>query len=921
MTTPRLMVVTEGFGARSPTGSSGWERRTSDRFTAHGASAVSDLLVNARLGNRSLIEIPRVERRMTTDSLGELGERIRQLARVPTLLVACDYDGTMAELVADPMQAFPNRDSVAAIRSLAEQANTHVTVISGRSLRDLATLSRFPEEIRLVGSHGSEFDLGFSADLSNELIERRRQITEAVQAIGARHGARVEGKPTGVVLHVRGLADDVAAAARAEVVRGPAGWPNITTRNGRDIIEMSVIETNKGWALDTIRSQVGATAVVFIGDDLTDEDAFRTLAGPDLGIKVGDGKTAAGYRVRDIDTAAQILALLGELRSDWLRGSGLVPLEEHSVLSDLRTAAIISPAARITWMCAPRIDSAAVFAELLGGPSAGYFSIADASGAGPVDRRYHPGSMIHESRFDGFTVTDYLDVSNDRPRRLAGRTDLIRVLERTGSGHSERDSTEPGGADARIEFAPRLDFGRFPTRLEIRDDGIAVLGTADLMVLRSPGVEWTLVADGKNQTAIGTVNLSRGPVALELRAGTGTLRADVRPEGDRRDETDRFWRSWLARLELPSIERELVGRSALTLKSLCHGPTGAIVAAATTSLPEHLGGVRNWDSRYCWLRQASLAASALARLGSHGEGMAFLDWVLNILSTRSDPERLAPLYNVTGRHLPPEAEITELPGYGGSRPVRVGNAADSQVQLDAFGPIVDLVHTLLIQGEALSSEHWRLVESMVLAVSRRWTEPDHGMWEIRKTPRHHVHSKVMCWVSVDRAISVAEQFLDREPVAWVELRDEIANDVLSNGWKPDRGAFTAAYDGDDLDASVLAVGLSGLVTPGDPRFVSTVNAVERELRNDNTVYRYLEDDGLPGREGGVHLMTSWLIDSLAMIGRHDDALELFDDLCRLTGSTGLLTGQYDPTAKRALGNLPQAYSHLGLINNAINLGR
>ncbi len=850
---------------------------------------------------------------MTTDSLGELGERIRQLARVPNLLVACDYDGTMAELTDDPMQAFPHRNSVAAVRALAEQANTHVAVISGRSLRDLATLSRFPEEIRLVGSHGSEFDLGFSAELSDDLIDLRRQITEAVQDIGARHGARVEGKPTGVVLHFRGMAEEAAAAARAEVVRGPAGWPNISTRNGRDVLEMSVIETNKGWALDTIRSQIGATAVVFVGDDVTDEDAFRTLAGPDLGIKVGEGKTAAGYRVRDIDTVAQILALLGELRSDWLRGSGLVPLEEHSVLSDLRTAVIVSPEARITWMCAPRIDSAAVFAELLGGPSAGYFSITDADGSGPVDHRYLPGSMIHESRFDSFTVTDYLDVSSDRSRRLAGRSDLIRVLEQAGPANS----SEP--VRARIEFAPRLDFGRFPTRLEIRDDGIAVMGTSDLMVLRSPGVAWELVSDGQNQTAVGFVDLSGGSIALELRAGTGTLRTDSRSEADRRNDTDRFWKSWMHKLDLPVIERELIGRSALTLKGLCHGPTGAIVAAATMSLPEHLGGVRNWDYRYCWLRDASLTASALARVGSHAEGMAFLDWVLNILSTRSDPERLAPLYNVTGRHLPPEAEITELPGYGGSRPVRVGNAAEGQVQLDVFGPIVDLVHTLLERGEALSSEHWRLVESMVLAVSRRWNEADHGIWEIRRAPRHHVYSKVQCWVAVDRAIAIADQFLDREPAAWVELRDEIAADVLANGWSDDRGSFTAAYDGDDLDASVLAVGLSGLLAPDAPRFVSTVNTIERELRHGATVYRYLEDDGLPGREGGFHLMTSWLIDSLVLIGRRDDARELFDDLCSLAGATGLLTEQYDPAAKRALGNLPQAYSHLGLINNAITL--
>ncbi len=622
-------------------------------------------------------------------------------------------------------------------------------------------------------------------------------------------------------------------------------------------------------------------------------------------MKVGEGQTAAKFRVKDTDTVAQILALVTELRAEWLQGAGLIPIEDHSMLSDLRTAAIVNPQARVTWLCAPRIDSAAVFAELLGGPSAGYFSIESATSDQPPQQHYRSHTMLLESTFDTFSVTDYLDVSSGRSRRLAGRSDLVRVLEGTGS--------------AIIEFAPRIDFGRVPTQMEIRDDGVVVMGTADLLVLRSPEVTWELVQDGIHQTARGTVQLDGGSVALEMRAGTGTLRADARPESDRRDDTGRFWKNWTQKLELPILEREQVARSALILKGLCHGPTGAILAAATTSPPEHLGGVRNWDYRYCWLRDAALTATSLARLKSHAEGMAYLDWVLGLLETRSDPERLAPLYNVTGRHLPPEAEIAELPGYGGSRPVRVGNAADGQVQLDIYGPIVDLVHVRLSQGEALSAEHWRLVEAMVLAVSRRWMEPDHGIWEIRKPPRHHVYSKVMCWVTVDRAISIADQFLDREPAAWVDLRDEIASDVLTNGWNSERGSFTAAYDGDDLDASVLAVGMWGLIDPLDERFVSTVATIDRELRDGPTVHRYFEDDGLPGREGGFNMMTSWLIESLALTGRRDEAMSLFDQLAGLIGATGLMAEEYDPGQARALGNLPQAYSHVGFINNALLL--
>jgi trehalose-phosphatase len=853
---------------------------------------------------------------MTSDNLGELAEQLRHLARVPNLLVACDYDGTIASLVDDPMEARPNRDCAAALRQLAEQANTTVTVVSGRSLRDLATLSRLPESIRLVGSHGSEFDLGFASQLDEDLLDKREIITREVRALGFKYGARVEEKPTGITYHFRGLDDGIKEAARQELVRGPAGHEWIYVRNGRDIIEFSVISTNKGVALDTLRHQVGASAVIYVGDDVTDEESFRTLTGPDVGVKVGDGPTVAKYRVADTETVARILALLAEIRGKWLRGEGLVPIADHSVLSDLRTAAVVDTRASVCWMCVPRIDSTAIFASLLGGPSAGHFTVTQVPADGDGEPRPHPrhqhyitNTMVLESKYESFTVTDFLDCSSGRTRRLAGRSDLIRVLE--------------GEGRARIEFAPRLDFGRVPTRLAHKSgDGIIVKGTADLVVLRAPDVDWEIVDDGSHHTAIGTVDLDPGrAVHLELRSGTATVRPDTRGPGDRLNDTAHFWSNWVSKLELPILERELVGRSALMLKSLCHGPTGAIVAAATTSLPQNLGGVRNWDYRYCWLRDGAMAAAALVRLDSRAEAMAFLDWVLQLLETRSDPERLAPLYNVTGRHLPPEAEIADLPGYGGSRPVRIGNAADGQVQLDVFGPVVNLVHLLLEQGEAISAEHWHLVEAMVLAVSRRWHEPDHGIWQIRRPARHHVYSKAMGWLTVDRAIAIADQFLDREPAAWVELRDQIAEDVLTNGWSDSRRSFVAAYDGDDLDASVLAIGLCGLLAADDPRFVSTVEAVERELRRGPTVYSYLDDDGLPGRHGGLSLTTSWLVEALCRIGRRSDAEQLFKDLCDLVGITGVMSEQYDPEHQRSLGNIPQAYAHLGLINNALLLDR
>ena len=842
------------------------------------------------------------------DQTAALAARVARLARAPQLLVACDYDGTVAPLVDDPMAAYPYRETVVAMRALALLPQTHVAVISGRSLRDLATLSRMPQEIHLVGSHGTEFDIGFDAKLSPETTAVRAKVEAALRAIALRtEGAIVEPKPAAVAFHYRTVAPDTAAGALAEIEAGPGALDGVHVRHLNHVVELALIPTDKGRALEDIRRRVGASTVLYLGDDLTDEDAFATLAGPDVGVKVGEAPTMAEFRVGGTVAVAQLLAQLNEQRANWLAGAGVVPIEQHSMLSDLRTAAIVTPDGGIVWWCVPRIDSAAVFAELVGGPGAGAFRVAPTDGRPPSGQRYCHDTMILETAWPGLTVTDYLDCSGGRPGRLAGRSDLIRVLE--------------GDERAVIEFAPRLDFGRFPTRLGRRDDGLEVQGASDLMVLRAPGIDWELIADGPHETARAEVNLRDGPFVLELRCGTANLRAEPNDEATRREATRRYWQDWSDGLAHPDLAPSLVRRSALVLKGLCHAPTGAILAAPTTSLPEHLGGVRNWDYRYCWLRDAALSAAALVRLGSDDEAMAFLDWVLRILEQRDDPERLHPLYMVTGRHLPPEADIAELAGYAGSRPVRVGNAAERQVQLDVFGPIVDLVRILVDAGAPLSSQHWRLVEAMVRAVERRWTEPDNGIWEIRKAPRHHVHSKVMCWVTVDRAIGVAEHFTDPDQHDWHLLRDRIAADVLEHGWKDEVGAFTAAYDGTDLDASVLAVGLSGLVAADDPRLLATVDAIERELRAGPTVYRYRADDGLPGTEGGFHLMTSWLIDALHLVGRTADAHELFDHLVELAGPTGLLAEEYDPEDGRSLGNHPQAYSHLGLINNALTLSR
>ena len=344
-----------------------------------------------------------------------------------------------------------------------------------------------------------------------------------------------------------------------------------------------------------------------------------------------------------------------------------------------------------------------------------------------------------------------------------------------------------------------------------------------------------------------------------------------------------------------------------------------MLAAATTSLPEVMGGVRNWDYRYCWPRDAAMSAAALLALGSSTEASNLLDWILERVEHLPSPEQLRPVYPLVGDEALPEAVLPELAGYAGSRPVRIGNAAEHQVQLDVFGPVVDLAWRLCDAEVTLTNRHWEVVKAVVGAVATRWHEPDHGIWEERRPPRHHVHSKVMCWMAVDRAIKIAERIDPELAPYWRPLRHQIAADVILNGWNEQRRSYTTAYGSTDLDASLLWIGLSGLLPPSDSRFVSTLKAVESELRDGQTVYRYRHDDGLPGTEGGFLICASWLIEAYVLIGQLEDAQALFDRYLDLCGPTGLLPEQYDPATERLLGNHPQAYSHLGLINAAIAL--
>ena len=833
-----------------------------------------------------------------------LEQALARLAREPHLLVACDYDGTLAPIVDVPGDARPRRESVAALRALAALSDTSVAVISGRSLHDLAALSRLPEEIHLVGSHGTEFDVGFARALAPEARALRDRVTEDMHAIAAVHpGVMVEHKPAGAALHYRQASEEDSAAALAAVREGPARLPGVHAREGKQVIELAVVEADKGYALDAMRHQVGATAAIFVGDDVTDEDAFSRLTGPDLGIKVGLGPTFATQRVEGPDDVARLLARLHESRREWLAGANAVPIERHALLADGKTVALVTPDARVTWLCHPRPDSAPLFAELVGGRAGGALAVGPAHDGAPTAQRYLDGTLTLETRWAGLTVCDYLDRGESY-----GRVRLVRVLE--------------GSAEAIVEFTPRPDFGRAPIGLRVEPDGIVVLGAADPVALYAPGLEWEVEDDGIQRCARAHIVGDR-PYVIELRSGSDSLAPHPTSEPERRERTEQTWRGWLDGLRLPALARAEVARSALTLRALCH----------------EAERVRSWPPRRraCRRRSAACATGttatagcatprsrrlALVELGSTAEAYALLGYIERLAEAEHGAERLRPLYSVLGGDAGTEGVIDAVPGYAGQpararRQRRSAAGAARRVRADRRAGL----HRRGRRRPALGDE----------PPAGRADRRRRGAALGRARPRHlggappaappRALARDVLARGRPRPASSRASPAGPAPASWSVLADRIAADVLEHGWKPEVRSFTAAYDGIDLDAAALQIGLCGLLPADDERFAATVEAVELRLREGPTVYRYRSDDGLPGSEGGFHLCALWLAHAYALVGRQSDAQALFDQVLELAGPTGLLSEQYDPRAERALGNHPQAYSHLGLIRAALVLDR
>lgn len=581
-------------------------------------------------------------------------------------------------------------------------------------------------------------------------------------------------------------------------------------------------------------------------------------------------------------------------------------IEDYALIGDCQTAALVSRGGSIDWLCFPRFDSAACFAALLGTPQNGRWLIVPEEEVRAVRRRYRPGTLILETEFetDSGTVTiiDFMPLRDQTP-------DLMRIVVGVR-----------GAVRMAMELTIRFDYGSVVPWVRRRDGGIRATAGPETLYCRTP-VE--LHGEGLHTTAHFTVTAGQR-VPFEL-----IWCATHRPEPQSRDperslrETEGWWREWSGRCTFQGEWREAVQRSLITLKALTYAPTGGIVAAATTSLPEHIGGVRNWDYRHCWLRDATFTLYSLMVGGYTEEAAAWREWLVNAVA--GTPSRLQIMYGLGGERRLTELTLDWLPGYEGSAPVRIGNAAYRQHQLDVYGEVMDALHVARGAKLSPSENAWRVQRAMLDFLESDWQRPDDGIWEVRGPQRNFTHSKVMAWVAMDRAVRTVEEFgLEGDLGKWRRLRSEIHDQVCRQGFDPELNAFVQYYGSRNADASLLMLPLVGFLPATDPRMRGTVDFIQRQLARDGFIDRYATDpevDGLPPGEGAFLLCTFWLADNLALQGREQEARAVFEKLLALRNDVGLLSEQYDPDAGRMLGNFPQAFSHVGLINTARNLTR
>ncbi len=581
-------------------------------------------------------------------------------------------------------------------------------------------------------------------------------------------------------------------------------------------------------------------------------------------------------------------------------------IEDYALIGDNRTAALVGRDGSIDWLCLPRFDSPACFAALLGEPDNGYWKLAPAVDAVRVERAYRGETLVLETTFHCpggvLRVTDCMLVER-------GHTRISRVARVTS-----------GRVPVRMTYVVRFDYGSVVPWVRRVPEGLLAIAGPDALLLAG---DIDLQPAGLRTLAEFT--LREGESArfeLTYFASHEETPAPWSPP-EAVEETERSWSAWSAQCGYSGPYRAQVVRSLLTLRALTYAPTGGIVAAATTSLPERLGGVRNWDYRYCWLRDATFTLYALLAGGYLESARAWRGWLLRAVAGM--PGDLQIVYSVLGARRLPETTVPWLAGYEGSQPVRIGNDAHGQFQLDVYGEVIDLLVTAHRYGIEHDDDEWALTSAIVGAVEERWREPDRGLWEIRGEPQHFTHSKVMAWVALDRAIVAVESFGLAGPVErWRATRDAIHAAVCAEAFDATRGTFTQYYGSKALDASTLLLPIVGFLPATDPRVRGTVAAIERELLRDGLVQRYTQGDGgtpdgLPPGEAAFLACSFWLVDNYVLAGRMDEARALFERLLGLCNDVGLLAEEYDSGARRQLGNVPQAFSHVGLINSVFNI--
>jgi len=583
------------------------------------------------------------------------------------------------------------------------------------------------------------------------------------------------------------------------------------------------------------------------------------------------------------------------------------PIEDYGLIGDFETAALVCKTGSIDWLCWPRFDSDACFAALLGDTNNGRWLIAPAQGNPRTTRRYRPDTLILETSF--VTADGEVMLIDFMP--LRGRAShLVRFVV-----------GKRGSVSMTTELIVRFDYGAsvpWVRRTEAGD--LLAISGPDMLVLRTP-----VELRGEGLTTVGDFTVAAGQtIAFVLTYAPSHLPVPepIDPQ-DALRQTQSFWEDWASIHQSTGVYTDAVRRSLITLKALTYEPTGGIAAAPTTSLPEQIGGPRNWDYRFCWLRDATLTLLAFMNGGYYDEARRWRDWLLR--AAAGSPSQLQIMYGLAGEKRLAEWEVPWLSGYQGSKPVRIGNAASDQLQLDVFGEVMDAFHQARVGGIQVLAEGWDFERALLSHLEKIWSSPDEGIWEVRGGRQHFTYSKVMAWVAFDRAIKDAEAFGLEAPVdRWRKLRADIHAEVCEKAFNPRVGAFVQAYGSEHLDASALLIPVVGFLPPEDARVRCTVEAIERRLVRNGVVLRYdtaVTEDGLPPGEGAFLACSFWLADAYVLLGRDEDARRLFERLLSLRNDLGLLSEEYDPAAKRLLGNFPQAFSHIALVNTAHNLER